>query len=103
MTTIGSFSKTNEGFTGVISTLQMTAKARLIPVIERDSDKAPDYRLFVGAYECGAAWRKPKSKSGREMLSFRFDDPSFAQPINALLIQDDGEPTRFALIWSRQA
>lgn len=41
-----------------------------------DSDKGPEYRIFVGPVECGAAWQRT-SLDGREYLSVELDDPSF--------------------------
>jgi uncharacterized protein (DUF736 family) len=47
----------------------------------------------------GAAWEKTAESSGREYLSVRLDDPSFAAPIFANLIeQEDGT---HELVWSR--
>ena len=48
---------------------------------EKDNDTAPDYRIFSGATECGAAWRKTARESDREYLSVKLDDPSFPAPI----------------------
>ena len=52
----------------------------------------------AGAVEIGAAWHRT-SKGGNEYISVKLDDPSFAAPIYANLVeqQDKG----FALIWSR--
>lgn len=65
---------------------------------EKENDKAPDYRIFSGAIECGAAWKKT-SRDDREYLSVKLDDPSFPAPIYASLIEGEGGEHR--LIWSR--
>ena len=74
-------------------------KATLRPA-DKENDKAPDYRIFAGATEFGAAWKKT-SKAEREYLSVKLDDPSFPAPIYASLVEaEDGES--FSLIWSRR-
>ena len=94
---IGTFTKTENGFAGAVKTLTLNVKARLAPS-EKTSDKAPDFRIFAGQTEFGAAWKKT-SREDREYLSVKLDDPSFAAPIYASLVEsDDGEQR---LIWSR--
>jgi len=74
-------------------------KAKFIPA-EKESDKAPDFRTLAGAVEFGAAW-KTTAQNGREYLSFRLDDPIFAAPIFANLIED--EEATHQLIWSHRS
>jgi len=97
MATIGTFTRTSDGFNGTVSTLTLDAKVQIRPV-EKASDKAPDYRVFSGRAEIGAAWKKT-SNEGRDYLSVKLDDPSLAAPIQASLfaIGDD----EYELIWSR--
>lgn len=100
MATIGTFSKneTGAGYTGAVKTLTLNVKAKIIPA-EKENDKAPDFRIFAGAKEFGAAWKKTAKESEREYLSVKLDDPSFPAPIYASLVEsDDG----FSLIWSRR-
>lgn len=60
-------------------------------------DKAPDFRIFAGQTEFGAAWRKT-FRENREHLSVKLDDPSFVAPIYASLVEgEDGH----SLIWAR--
>ncbi|MDI4232495.1 DUF736 domain-containing protein [Bradyrhizobium sp. Arg237L] len=99
MATIGTFTKNEAGFTGVVKTLTLNVKAKFIPA-EKESDKAPDFRILAGAVEFGAAWKKT-AQNGREYLSVRLDDPSFAAPIFANLIE--GEEANHQLIWSRRS
>jgi uncharacterized protein (DUF736 family) len=97
MATIGTFTKNETGFTGQIQTLGVKAKASISPV-EKTGDTAPDYRVFAGKVEIGAGWVR-KSKNDREYVSVKLDDPSFAAPIYANLVEVDGQ---HELIWSRQ-
>jgi len=96
MATIGTFTKTNDGFTGTIQTVGLKAKVVIAPV-EKRGDSAPDYRVYVGKVEIGAGWART-SKGGREFVSLKLDDPSFSAPIYANLIERDGQ---HELIWSR--
>ena len=97
MATIGTFSKTGDGFTGSVSTLTLDANVQVKPA-EKTSEKAPDFRIFAGRAEIGAAWKK-MSNENRSYLSVRLDDPSLAAPILANLCEmENGE---YDLIWSR--
>jgi uncharacterized protein (DUF736 family) len=99
MATIGTFTSTENGFTGSIRTLALNVKARIARV-ENPSDKGPQFRIFAGAVEFGAAWQKHSGESGRDYLSVKLDDPSFPAPIYATLTEVDGEDG-YQLIWSR--
>jgi uncharacterized protein (DUF736 family) len=98
MATIGTFNRTESGYTGTVKTLALNVKARIAPV-EKSNEKAPDYRIFAGQTEFGAAWKKT-SNEGREYLSLKLDDPSFPVPIYASLVEIEGDDA-LALIWSR--
>ena len=100
MASIGSFKKVGNEFQGQIATLTMQAKnVRIAPEANRANDNAPSHRVFVGKAEIGAAWTKC-SNEGRNYLSVKLDDPSFALPIYANLFDAEGEPG-YSLIWSR--
>ena len=99
MATIGTFTKSGNDYMGSVKTLTLNVKAK-IAAADKDSDKAPDFRIFTGATEFGAAWKKT-SKAERGYLSVKLDDPSFPAPIYASLVEaEDGES--FNLIWSRR-
>jgi uncharacterized protein (DUF736 family) len=100
MATIGNFTVNGTGFVGSVKTLALgTVKAKIVPA-DRTSDKAPDYRIFAGTIEFGAAWKKKSQEQNRDYLSVKLDDPSFAAPIYATLVVVDGEEGH-SLIWSR--
>jgi uncharacterized protein (DUF736 family) len=97
MATIGTFTSTENGFTGSIRTLALNVKARIARV-DNPSDKGPHFRIYAGNVELGAAWQKRSSESDRDYLSVKLDDPSFPAPIYASLVDaDEG----YSLIWSR--
>ena len=54
------------------------------------SDNGPQFRLYAGNVELGAAWQKI-SGEGRDYLSVKLDDPSFRAPIHATLTELEGE------------
>ena len=99
MATIGTFTSTENGFTGFIRTLAFNAKARIARV-ESASDKGPQFRVYAGTAEIGAAWQKT-GDSGRDYLSVKLDDPSFPAPIFATLAEVEAEDG-LQLIWSRR-
>jgi uncharacterized protein (DUF736 family) len=97
MATIGSFTAQGDGYTGSIKTLTLNVKSAVLRPNEKSDDKAPDYRIFSGQTEFGAAWKRT-SRENREYLSVKLDDPSFPAPIYASLVEmDEGH----SLIWSR--
>lgn len=97
MTTIGTFSRDGQGFIGTIATLSIKAKAAIKPNDKRVAN-APDYRVYAGGAEIGAAWAKT-SEAEKPYLSIKLDDPSFAGAIFCRLVgKDDGS---HSLVWSR--
>jgi uncharacterized protein (DUF736 family) len=101
MAIIGSFTRENTIFTGVIRTLCFTASVTIEPVAAKRGDKSPDYRVFCqssGPGEIGAAWER--NGGGTNHLSVRIDDPSFAAPINCRLTKT-GTEHGYSLIWER--
>jgi len=97
MANIGNFAAQDKGYTGTVRTLTLNVKVKIVPT-DKDSEKAPDFRILAGNFEIGAAWRKV-SQQDRPYLSVTLDDPSFPATIYARLIE--GEEGNFDLIWSR--
>jgi uncharacterized protein (DUF736 family) len=98
MATIGTFTKDDAGnYNGAIKTLTLNVKQATFRQVEKTNDQAPDFRIFAGQTEFGAAWKKT-SREDRAYLSVKLDDPSFPAPIYASLVDaDEG----YSLIWSR--
>ena len=48
MANIGTFTASDNGYTGSIKTLTLNIKAKFT-ASEKDNDKAPDYRIFAGS------------------------------------------------------
>lgn len=104
MSIIGHFKLAKDGgWTGVIRTLTINAKVRLVPNDNRDRENAPAYRLLIGYDRIGDAW-EAETTGGDEPRSYirvRFDDPALPEPINAALFSiEDG--TVAQLIWNRR-
>lgn len=101
MATIGTFTKSDNGFAGAVKTLTLNVKAKFLPA-DGDSERGPDFRIFAGATEFGAAWKKTARESNREYLSVKLDDPSFPAPIYASLVEAE-DAKGYSLIWSRRS
>ncbi|TCV68697.1 DUF736 family protein [Neorhizobium sp. S3-V5DH] len=57
MATIGTFTRTENGFAGSVKTLTINVKGvRFVP-IEEPVENGPVFRVFAGAAEFGAAWK----------------------------------------------
>lgn len=100
MANIGTFTKSDNGFTGTVRTLALNVKVKFIPNDKGATENAPDFRIqTAGGYDLGAAWAKV-SKAERPYLSVTLDDPSLPATIHARLIEDE-EGGKHSLIWSR--
>ena len=98
MATIGSFTKQTDGsYLGAIKTLTLNLEQVQIRPATAGKGNVPDYRIFCGPIEIGAAWKKT-SRESRPYLSVKLDDPSFALWINASLIETQ---EGYSLVWSR--
>jgi uncharacterized protein (DUF736 family) len=98
MTSIGTFTRQDDGFSGTLRTLAFSVNLKIVP-IAKGKDNGPDYRILAGATEIGAAWKR-QSAANKPYLSVRLDDPSFASPVNARLV--DREDGTAVLYWNRR-
>jgi uncharacterized protein (DUF736 family) len=98
MSTIGTFTKQEDGFNGTLRTLSLNVKCKIVPIV-KGAENGPDYRVLAGAMEIGAAWKR-QSKANNDYLSVKFDDPSFPAPVNARLI--NGDEGSAVLYWTRR-
>jgi uncharacterized protein (DUF736 family) len=99
MANIGIFTKAEDGtLNGTIKTLRLNVKAKFFP-LDATSNGGPDFRIFAGNVEIGAAWNR-MSQQDRPYISVKLDDPSLPAPIYASL-HADGEDGQFNMIWTR--
>lgn len=97
MSIIATLTATDTGFTGQLHMLTVHTALSFVRT-ELSSDKAPDYRVLAGSYECGAAWTRT-SHGGRRYIAVKLDDPGLAAPVYANVVEtEDGG---HILIWSR--
>lgn len=100
MATIGSFTPGKDGYVGTIRTLTVNVKAKIVANDRKTSEGAPDFRVYAGRAELGAAWKAHTTgDDARDYLSVQLDDPSFPEPIRAALFEEDGVAF---LVWSRR-
>ena len=78
-------------------------KIKLTPNDNRKSGKAPDFRVFAGPAELGAAWRKASSgEHPRDYLSMELDGPGLADAISAaVFFAEDGKKAQ--IVWNRRS
>ncbi len=102
MATIGTFTARRDGgWEGRIRTLTINVRAQIIPNDNRDSDRSPDYLVYSGPIELGAAWIHHNIEpTGKQYLGIHLDDPSLNEPITAALFFIPGTD-RARLVWSR--
>ncbi len=91
MATIGSFMAGKDSYVGTIRTLTVNVKARIVANDQKKSEGAPDFRVYVGRAELGAAWKaESNGEEPCDYLSVQLDDPSSPEPIRAALFEEDG-------------
>ena len=101
MPVIGTFKADKDGYAGSIRTLSLNTKVRIVANDQKQTATAPDFRVFAGNSEIGAAWRKTSADDNSSYLRVRLDDPAFREPIRAALMEksDDGV---LRLLWRRE-
>ena len=99
MATIGNFTPLDNGYVGTIRTLTINVKTRIVVNENRTKEGSPDFRVYAGQAELGAAWKaRTTGDEPRDYLSVQLDDPSFAEPIHAALFDGEGDAR---LVWNR--
>jgi uncharacterized protein (DUF736 family) len=98
VTVIGTFVPTADGYSGHIRTLTIRRRIRILTNEQTDTPHAPDFKLFCGDFEVGAAW-KAQSKFGQAYLSVQLDDPSWPALLRAKLFEESGLAR---LVWNRK-
>ena len=100
MATIGTFTEKDGAYTGTIRTMTINVKAQLVPNDSKAKEGAPDFRLYAGGAELGAAWRQESKDSETPYLAVKLDDPSFAEPVRAAFFENEAEGTG-VMVWKR--
>ena len=103
MAQIGSFRRTESGYSGSIRTLSLNVELVLISVDNTEAENAPNYRIHLGderGPEIGAGWKRTGEKAG-DYASLQLDDPTLARPIRANLFQSGGDKSVWSLLWNR--
>ena len=100
MAQIGTFTAKDGAYTGTIRTMSINVKAQLVPNKEKLIDGAPDFRLYAGGAELGAAWREESKDGETPYLSVKLDDPSFISPMRAAFFENEAEGTG-VMVWNR--
>ena len=100
MAQIGSFTLKDGKYTGTIRTMTINVKAQLVPNKSKANGEAPDYRLYAGGAELGAAWRQESKDGETPYLAVKLDDPSFATPIRTAIFLNTENNTG-VMVWNR--
>ena len=100
MPVIGHFTAGKDGYAGTIRTLTVSIKARILANDTKKTAGAPDFRIYAGRAELGAAWKaRTGGEAPREYLSVLLDDPSFPAPLRAALFEEEDGAV---LVWNRR-
>jgi len=90
------------GWSGSIRTLTARIEARFVPNDNQTNESAPNFRIYTGRSEIGAAWRRETGGSTpKGYYMVRLDDPCLPEPITAALFEAaDGKEAQ--LVWKRR-
>ena len=95
---IGKFTQNETGFIGNIRTLTLSNEVALVANDKKSKPEQPDYNVFSGDIEIGAAWHRT-SNDAENYISITIDDPSFSTQLYLSIIKlDEAEQL---LVWSR--
>lgn len=100
MAQIGTFSAKDGKYTGTIRTMTINVKSQIVPNDKKSHADAPDFRVYAGGAELGAAWRQESKDGDKLYLSIKLDDPSFAAPIRAAFFENEEDGTG-VMVWNR--
>lgn len=100
MAQIGTFTAKGGSYTGTIRTMTINVKAQLVPNKDKASEGAPDFRLYAGGAELGAAWKQESKDGDTPYLAVKLDDPSFASPMRAAFFENTEDGTG-VMVWNR--
>src|ERR1700677_913051 len=96
MATIANIAKQKDGsITGTLLIPSFNGARIVLTPVEKKG-KGPEFRLSIGAFETGAAWKRETETS--TYYSVKLDDPTFARPIYCALFKT---PDGYVLIWDR--
>jgi uncharacterized protein (DUF736 family) len=98
MANLGIFTRTSDGFTGTVRTIDRSFPLELTVAAQKSKETSPDYRGFSGQAEVAAAWEQTSQKSGQDYVSVRISDPSLPRPIRANLVQTKAASDTYLLL-----
>jgi uncharacterized protein (DUF736 family) len=100
MTVIGHFVPDTDGYVGIIRTLTLHAKLRLVAIDNKAKEDGPDFRILFGMQEVGAAWKAMTHEAEpRDYLSATIDDPTFPEPLRGAMFEVNG---KLSFVWRRK-
>lgn len=101
MATIALLTKQKDGgFSGTLILPSLDGKKIVFTPVEKQTDKGPVYRVTIGSFEAGAAWKKT-SKAGNAYVSVKLNESSFpGGTIYPVLVKSD--KAGYLLDWNPQ-
>lgn len=102
--TIATLTEKNDGFEGVLKTLQVTAPIAIVPNQKKSADsKEPDYRIVAkrNGFELGAAWKRTSKTTGEEYISCSLSSPEFGSIYGNIAPSPKGKEDEWVIIWNQ--
>ena len=95
--------KDSGGFDGKVTTLSFSAPLQIVPVKEKAKENHPDFIVYSGRVEVGAAWNRIGRESGEPYISVSLAAVEFGQRTLYCTLTPDktqDDPNVYALIWN---
>ena len=96
MATIANLAKQKDGsLAGTLIIPSLNGQKIVLTPVEQKG-KGPNFRVTIGAYEAGAAWKRETET--KTYYSVSLDEPALARPIYCALFKT---PDGYVLLWDR--
>jgi uncharacterized protein (DUF736 family) len=100
MATIANLTKKDDGFSGTLILPSLNGMRITFEPVKNPTEKGPDYRVIMGGFEAGAAWKKT-SKAGNAYISAKISEPSF-HGVTIYPVVVKSEKAGYLLDWNPQ-
>jgi uncharacterized protein (DUF736 family) len=96
MATIANLAKQKDGSLSGTLIIPSHAGQKIVLTPVEQKGKGPNFRVAIGAYEAGAAWKRETEKT--TYFSVVIDEPALTRPIYCALFKS---PDGYVLLWDR--
>lgn len=106
--TLGTVTKKKNGsFIGKLHTLTIKTDIRIATIVDKKSDKHPDYIVYAeGGVKIGSGWNNVAKENGNPFVSLTLEFLELGPRViyvNLAPVETEGEDEIFDLLWNAEA